>query len=579
MQPPTKISLNGEWQFKVDSLDKGVKERWFEQKMDRSNWMTVGIPDYWDRYNLSGYDGVGWFAKRFQAIDSLRPMTLFFGGVDDDADVWLNGTKVGSHEGYSEAFSFDVTTALRTDENELVVRVNDRGGPGGIYKPVTLVPAEQIEELLRSKFSHLNARRSAAWVRDAVIYEVYLRSFSKDGTFKALEKRVPELKTLGISVVWLMPIHPVGKLKRKGSLGSPYSVQDFYGINPEFGTLKDLLSLVKTVHDNGMKVIIDLVANHTSWDSKLIRDHPDWFTKDERRAIVPPNADWTDVADLNYDRPELRKYMIEMMSYWVRDIGIDGYRCDVAELVPIEFWESAQRELDKIKPVMMLSEGTFPEHHLKAFDLTYSWNFYDALSKVIQGTTPATIFDDLLKNESYQFPKGSLRMRFNTNHDKNAWDAPIVEKFTARGAQASAVLMFTVPGVPLVYNGEEVGNSKRLSLFEKVDIDWSKGKEFRELYTKLGALRAAHEALRLGNHIPLKNDQNQSVYSFARQQGNDRVFVAINLSGTVWAVSLEIPQRAIRQLQEYFSSTSHSIVNGKLAITLPPFGFAVFLSP
>ena len=269
-------------------------------------------------------------------------------------------------------------------------------------------------------------------------------------------------------------------------------------VNPEFGTLDDFQSLVKLIHQQGLKIIIDLVANHTAWDNPMIIEHPDWYTHDKTGAIISPNPDWTDVADLNYNQAGLRKYMITMMKYWVRTIGIDGFRCDVAELVPTDFWDSARKELDAIKPVMMLSEGTLPEHHITAFDLTYSWNVYDVLEKVIQGRTPATIFGELLKSESDQYPQNSLRMRFNTNHDKNAWDAPCVEKFGPQGAKATAVLAFTFPGVPLIYNGEEVGNEKKLSLFEKVDIDWSNGKDFRELYEKLGLLRCEHPALRHG---------------------------------------------------------------------------------
>ena len=301
----------------------------------------------------------------------------------------------------------------------------------------------QQEQKPPINYSALHARASANWVKHAVIYEVYLRSFSKEGTLKALEGRIPELKQLGVTVLWVMPIHPTGIINRKGSLGSPYSVRDYYAVNPEFGTLDDVKSLVHTVHQQGLKMIIDLVANHTAWDNPMLMKHPEWYTHNASGKIIPPNPDWTDVADLNYDNPELRTYMIAMMKYWVQDIGIDGFRCDVAELVPTDFWETAEKELESIKPVLMLSEGSLPEHHLKAFDITYSWNVYDVFDKVLGGSTPATIFHDLLKTESHQFPKGSLRMRFNTNHDKNAYDGSAVEKFSPQGAKATAVLSFT----------------------------------------------------------------------------------------------------------------------------------------
>lgn len=579
MESSTHIDLDGPWLFRVDSLDQGLSQGWFAEGTSRSDWKEVSVPDHWERYNLPSYDGVGWFSTTFEYRGQGLPMALFFGGVDDDADVWVNGKKVGSHAGYSESFFFEITDVLRQGTNELTVRVVDLAGPGGIYKPVTAIPLDSVHRMLESPFSKLTARKSEEWVRDAVIYEVYLRSFSKEGTFRGLEKKIPELKQLGATVLWLMPIHPVGALKRKGTLGSPYAVQDYYGINPEFGTLQDFRSLVKTVHEHGLKIIIDLVANHTSWDSRLIREHPEWFTKDSTGAIVSPNDDWTDVADLHYDNPGLREYMIEMMKYWVRDEGIDGYRCDVSEMVPTDFWNQARKELDAIKPVMMLSEGTLPEHHVEAFDLTYSWNLYSALSKVINGSTTVGVFHDIVKTESYQFPRGSLRMRFHTNHDQNAWDAPAVEKFTPAGARASAVIAFTVPGVPLIYNGEEVGNSKRLSLFEKVNIDWGKNSAVRELFTALGNLRREHPALRRGEYHPLENSKGEKVLSFLRQFEDDKVIVVANLSDKPHEAGIDIPGETPPSLLEYFTGKKAEVVRGTLSLTINPFDVAVFVSP
>ena len=440
-----------------------------------------------------------------------------------------------------------------------------------------LLQAQQLQKP-HVNYTAVRARKSAEWVKDAVIYEVYLRSFSKEGTFKALEERIPEIKKLGVTVVWLMPIHPVGKINRKGELGSPYSVQDYYGINPEFGTIDDFKSLVNSVHRSGLKIIIDLVANHTAWDNPMLKENPRWYTHDKNGKIIPPNPDWTDVADLNYDQPGLRKYIIQMMKYWVRDIGIDGFRCDVAELVPTDFWESARAELDAIKPVMMLSEGSIPEHHVKAFDLTYSWNVYDIFESVIKGLTPATIFNDLLKSESYQYPRNSLRMRFNTNHDKNAWDAPAVEKFTPEGAKATAVLAFTYPGVPLIYNGEEVGNKKRLGLFEKVDIDWSKGKDFRKLYETLGMLRRVHPALRQGVYTLVQNSANTSVYSFLRTKGKDTVLVVINFGSKEIKVKLKPISNSNSKWKDLFNNKNVLLTNGQIELLLSPLGFVV-LSP
>lgn len=575
-QKDPSMALDGEWLFQIDSADVGKSEEWFRPGYTRSRWTRVQVPDYWDRYNLEAYDGVGWFAKQVSVNDTATAQVLLFHGVDDDAEVWVNGIPVGSHVGYSDAFHLDVSAAMKKGENEIVVRVNDTGGPGGIYKPVVLIPRSEVQNALKSPYADERARMSADWVRDAVIYEVYLRSFSPEGTIKALEQRVKELKGLGVTVLWLMPVHPVGEVNRKGSLGSPYAVQDYYAINPEFGTMEDFRALVKTVHQNDMKIIIDLVANHTAWDSKLLFEYPEWFTKDKSGALVSPNADWTDVVDLNYDHHELRKYMIAMMEYWVREVGIDGFRCDVAELVPTDFWNVARAQLDKIKPVMMLSEGTIPEHHLEAFDLTYAWNTYDVLAKIIQNSTPASALHEIIQNESLRFPQSSLRLRFNTNHDKNAWDAPAVEKFGREGAKTTAALMFTLPGVPLVYNGEEVGNQRRLSLFEKTPIEWKDKGGFRKLYERLARLRNEYPVFRRGGYRPVENSSPQSVYSFARIGEGGKAVCVFNWSSQGQAVTLNMEQFGVQSWKEHF--TEETLGGGaSVEITMAPLSYKIFI--
>jgi glycosidase len=541
-----RLQLDGEWLFKVDSLKTGVDSSWFADSLDRSSWSKVHVPDFWEHFpGLATYDGWGWYCRSVH-IDRLeKKLSLHFAGVDDDARVWVNGIEVGQHAGYSEPFALGIDSALRLGENVIVVLVMDTEGGGGIYRPVTLLDTQHLDDLLKSPWFGTPALKSADWVKDAIIYEVYLRSFSREGTFVGLEKRIPELKSLGVTVLWLMPIHPVGEKNRKGSLGSPYAVRDYYGINPEFGTLQDFKRLLAAVHRNGMRLIIDLVANHTSWDSKLIVEHPDWFTRDAHGVIVPPNADWTDVADLDYSHHALRRYMIDMMLYWVRDIGIDGFRCDVAEMVPTDFWNEARTRLNRIKPVMMLSEGSIPEHHARAFDITYAWNFYNGLDLVIHQKKPATLFDELLKTESLQFPIGALRMRFNTNHDKNAWDMPAVEKFGREGLRLSAVLINTLPGVPLMYTGEEVANPKKLGLFEKVNVEWNAPHEMEAVYQKLFLARRAHKALSRGEMIKLHTTSDQDVYAFLRVAGGDRVITVLNFAHEQRTVTLTIPMKRL----------------------------------
>lgn len=581
-----RLSLDGEWLFHVDTLKAGIREQWFTPECDRSDWQTVQIPDFWEAYpGLATYDGWGWFVRTFAVADPTPPLSVHFAGVDDDAQVWVNGISIGEHTGYSDPFALDIGSALRAGTNTIAVLVQDYGGGGGIYRPVTVIETASLDELLHGPFADMEARPSADWVRDGAIYSVYLRSFSPEGTFAGLERRVPELKDLGVTTLWLMPIHPVGKKNRKGTLGSPYAVQDYYAINPEFGTLSDFRRLLATVHTHGMKLIIDLVANHTSWDSKLIREHPTWFTTDVSGSIVAPNADWHDVADLDYRHTGLRTYMIEMMRYWVGEVGIDGFRCDVAELVPTDFWEAARVELDKIKPVMMLSEGSLPEHHVRAFDLTYSWNVYDMLEPLLSGKRPVALLDQILRTEQLQFPRGSLRMRFVTNHDKNAWDAPAVEKFGIDGVKLATVLVNTLPGVPLIYTGEEVANDRKLSLFEKVDVDWSRPREVGGLYRTLFALRRAHPALTRGAFTRIETTPGNDVYAYLRSAGSSRIWVVVNFSPLARTAMVTVPateaggQRKGSPARELFSGASRVIPPSGEAFTveLDPRGYRVYV--
>ncbi|MEN3037817.1 MAG: alpha-amylase family glycosyl hydrolase [Candidatus Kryptonium sp.] len=534
------VDLSGEWLFKIDPEDVGLSQFWYSANFDRTDWEKVEVPSFWERYsNFSKHDGIAWYYKSFEVkrIEKGKRYAILFGGVDDDCGVWLNGEFVGEHRGYSDDFYFDVTKFLKQGINELVVMVYDHGGPGGIYKPVAIVEYSEIADLLKSEFYYKKARKSEDWVKDAIIYEIYPRAFSKEGTFKEIEKEIPRLKELGINVIWFMPIHPIGKERRKGALGSPYSVKDYYEINPEYGTKEDFKSLVKTAHENGIKVIIDLVINHTAWDNELIKKHPDWYSKNDVGEIISPNSDWTDVADLNYDNPELRKYMLDVMKYWVKEFDIDGYRCDVAELVPIDFWNEARKELDKIKPVMMLAEGSLPEQHLEAFDLTYSWNVYDALARIIRKGHLPSVLDNVLESEKYKFPKGALRLRFNENHDK-----PRATKFFGdEGALVSAVIVNTIPGVPLIYNGQEYGDTTNLSLFEKQVMSRDKserGIKFYSFYKKLLNFRKNSLALKRGEMIKAKTLNDDKIYAFWRKYENELVLVVANLS--TWGVTTKI---------------------------------------
>jgi 1,4-alpha-glucan branching enzyme len=427
---------------------------------------------------------------------------------------------------------------------------------------------------MKKNYSELDARKSVDWVKDAVVYEVYLRSFSKEGTFKTLEARIPELKKIGVTIVSLMPIHPIGELNRNGRLGSPYAVKDFYAVNPEYGTLHDFQSLVNAFHRQGLKIVIDLGANYAAWDSKLLMEHPDWFQHNEEGAIVSPNIDLFDVAQIDYHQHEPRKYMIAVMKYWVKEFDVDGFKCTMTESIPLDFWNAARKEVEKIKPVIMISERSRPEYHIKAFDLTYSWNMYHILSSIENTIASVSALDDSLKLESFQFPKGSLRLRFNETH-KKIESAQIFEKFNPQVAKAGAVLVFMIPGVPFIYNGEEVGNDKRLNLFDKVEIDWSNGKDFRELYERLGTLRRDHPALRHGSYSSIPNSECKTVYSFLRLSEEDSLLTVINFAKEKKVINLKMPTGSSFIWKDQFSSIRFQAKDSSISIALLPLGYVV----
>ncbi len=570
------LNLDGEWQFRTDPDDVGKDQQWYLGG-DSASWDTLSVPGSWDLHRmLSTYDGLGWYLRRFDAsIDTALSHALIFEAVDDNAEIWLNGKMIGSHRGYDQRFYFDVSDIVKASDNVLAVRIEDLAGPGGLIGSVELRAYEKEEELMRSPYYGMKPVESADWVRDAVVYEVYLRAFSKEGTFNALEQRLPELRDMGVTVVWLMPIHPIGMKNRKGSLGSPYSVQDYYGINPEFGTLDDFKSLVAATHVQGMHLIIDLVANHTAWDSPLITEHPEWYVKDADGKIIPPNPDWYDVAALNYDEPGLRAYMKEMMLYWVRDIGIDGFRCDVAELVPHDFWVDAIAALREVKPVMMLAEGASPELHIDAFDLTYAWSTYDMLYPIIHGDESVTQIASTLLREKYRYPRGAMHLRFITNHDKIFQDAPPVLWLGPDASRACAVLLHMLPGVPLIYNGQETSSQKMLGLFEKEAIDWSADSlAFRVLYTRLNAIRAAEPSARRGDMHILPIGDSTAVFAFTRTIDEALpVFTIVNLTAKSSSFTCAVPDDVAGEL--LLASAEVRKQADSLHVTLPPFGYVI----
>lgn len=370
------------------------------------------------------------------------------------------------------------------------------------------------------------------WSKNASIYEVNIRQFTPEGTFQAFIRHIPRLKELGVDILWLMPVTPVGELNRKGPLGSYYSVKDYMAVNPEFGDMEDLKELVVVAHERGMKVILDWVANHTAWDNPLVTEHPEWYKKDTAGQFISP-FDWTDVLQLDYGQAGLWDYMIGAMKYWITEADVDGFRCDVAGMVPTEFWNKARAGLDQAKPVFMLAEAEKPELMVSAFDMDYGWELHHIMNKVAQGEKDVReIVRYFRKNDSI-YPGNVYRMYFTSNHDENSWQGTEFERM-GEAAEAMAVLSVTVPGMPLVYSGQETGLDKRLRFFEKDTIDWDKNPEYTGFYKVLLDLKKRNHALWNGHEggwmelIPVKNDS--TVFAFCRQKENDWVVALFNFS-------------------------------------------------
>ncbi|WP_288428424.1 alpha-amylase family glycosyl hydrolase [uncultured Spirosoma sp.] len=377
------------------------------------------------------------------------------------------------------------------------------------------------------------------WAKNATIYEINTRQFSAEGTFKAVEKQLPRLKEMGVDILWLMPIYPISQTNKKGTLGSPYAVADYKAINPDYGTAADLKALVNRAHALGMHVILDWVANHTGRDHVWTREHPDWYTLVNGRMIAPIDpktgkpTDWTDVIDLNYDNPALRTGMIDAMQYWVREFDVDGYRCDVAGFVPVDFWAQLRPKLDSIKTVFMLSEWEDePEQFKACFNMNYGWSMHTVMKAIAKGARKAPSIDSLREANQKRFPAWYYQMLFTQNHDENSWNGTLNESF-GPAADAMIVLSSTLEGMPLVYNGMESKLDKRLAFFEKDSISWGtyeKAPFFKALLTLKHRNRALWNGLAGGKAQKITTDHDAAIYAFHRQRDNDRVTVVLNLS-------------------------------------------------
>ncbi|MCZ2102543.1 MAG: alpha amylase C-terminal domain-containing protein [Bacteroidia bacterium] len=441
--------------------------------------------------------------------------------------------------------------------------------------------------------------------KNATIYEVNLRHYTAENTFKSFEAHLPRLKNMGVDILWFMPIHPIALKNRKGGLGSPYSIADYYKTNPDYGTLEDFKHMVQAIHQAQMHIIIDWVPNHTGWDHPWITQHPDWYQKDKNGNITDPidyntgeSWGWTDVAALDYKNPKMRLGMIDAMRFWVNETGIDGFRMDVAHAVPEDFWIQCTDSLYNIKPLFMLSEGENPNIvNNGAFVADYAWEMHHTLNEIaayqganrienanmVQGNLKegtkkivkktALDIDLVLAKKASQYQKG-YQMQFTSNHDENSWADTEFARM-GNGHKAFAVLCATFNGFPLIYSGQEAAMDKKLEFFEKDFIPWD-NYTYAGFYKTLFDLKHRNQALWNGTYggnlvkIPTKNDEN--VYAFTREKNGDKVIVIINLSATLQKA--EIP--AIPgQYNEVFTQTQKKFVANEFFL-LQPWQFLVY---
>ncbi|QYA25929.1 alpha-amylase [Gramella sp. MT6] len=437
-------------------------------------------------------------------------------------------------------------------------------------------------------------------LESAVIYEANIRQYSPEGTFDAFSKDIPQLKELGVKVIWLMPMYPISMKNRKATggrdvediedpeerkkyLGSYYAISDYTAVNPEHGTMEDFDELVETAHENGMYVILDWVANHTGWDHQWLTDHKDWYTQNEKGEVVDPINDetgeswgWTDVADLNFDNPELREAMIEDMLFWVKEHDIDGFRADAAHSVPTDFWETAAKKIKEEKPVFMLAEADNPKDLFhNAFDMGYNWEGHHLMNSIAKGEKTAKDWDDYMKKIDTTFQDDDYLMNFVTNHDENSWAGTANERM-GEASEAMLALTYTLPGMPLIYSGQEYDMDKRLLFFEKDTIPKTKGKVY-PILEKLGELKnstaALHGAKEAAAYSNVETSAEEKVLAFKREKNGSVLYYVANMTAKPVSFTAEISG----DFHDYMSNSEFSISEGE-EMQFKPWEFKILIN-
>lgn len=429
------------------------------------------------------------------------------------------------------------------------------------------------------------------WMDNAVIYEANLRQGTAERNLKGLQKELPRLKDLGVDIVWLMPIHPISELNRKGELGSYYAVKDYKAVNPEFGTMEDLKEFVQTAHINGIKVILDEVTNHTGADNAWVTEHPEYYAKDAEGNFISP-FDWTDVYELDYSNPGTRAAMTDALKFWIEEADIDGYRMDVAMEVPVDFWEEVVPQLRAIKPIFMLAEASEPALMVNAFNADYAWPMKDTFNAIAftQGVnayavkegktyeaTPATAIFDLIRKQEKEYPAGAIHMNMVTNHDLNSWEGTEFERY-GDGLSAFAILSYTLPGMPMLYTGQEVGFNHPFEFFvqDSVQPDYTSN-SWTTFYEMLNALKHSHPALNASNpsgEMVQYPAVSSDVVAFERTAPGDRVVVISNLGSKANQLTFPDLSPNLDNLVDYFSGAP-----AQLPDHLEPWQTYIFVTP
>lgn len=418
---------------------------------------------------------------------------------------------------------------------------------------------------------------TAEWAYTTNIYEVNLRQYTLEGTFNAFAKELPRLKDMGVEVLWFMPVTPISQKKRLGTLGSYYACSDYTAINPEYGTAEDFKQLVQSAHAVGLKVIIDWVANHTGWDHRWTKEHPDFYRRNLDGHFFDQHG-WADVIDLNYDNEALWEAMLQAMQFWMKEFDIDGFRCDMAMLVPLEFWKYARTNLDKIKPLLWMAECEEIHYH-EVFDITYTWRFLHATEAYYKKETDIKGLDEVLHYYNTMFPPGALRAYFTSNHDENSHSGSEYERL-GEAAKAFAVFCSTWNGIPLIYSGQEMPLTRRLQFFDKDPIEWNGKYELHNFYKTLLTLRKTNSALKAGDDeavpVRLLTNAGHFVFAFFRKKGENQLLVLLNLSNENKPLVHLGDSTAYGEYRNVFSG-SQIVVNENTYFNLAPWDYLVLI--